>query len=54
MNSRLLYHGFGMKGQDVRKSDYKGGSVIVHIQTRNICCVVESAGVLKSSRKARW
>ena len=34
MNSSLLYHGFGVKGQDVLKSEYKGGSIIVHIQTK--------------------
>jgi transposase len=34
MDSSLLYHGFGVKGQDVLKSEYKGGSIIVHIQTK--------------------
>lgn len=34
MDSSLLYHGFGIKGQEVLKSEYVGGAIIVHIQTK--------------------
>jgi transposase len=34
MDSSLLYHGFGIKGQEVLKSEYKSGAIIVHIETK--------------------
>lgn len=34
MDSSLLYHGFGVKGQKVLKSEYIGGAIIVHIETK--------------------
>ncbi len=41
MDSSLLYqrearrkHGFGIKGQEILKSEYKGGSITVHIRTK--------------------
>jgi transposase len=34
MDSSLLYHGFGIKGQEILKSEYTGGKIIVHIQTK--------------------
>lgn len=34
MDSSLLYHGFGVRGQEVLKTEYKGGKIIVHIQTK--------------------
>ena len=34
MDSSLLYHGFGIKGQEILKSEYKGGAIIVHIHTK--------------------
>lgn len=35
MDTSLLYHGFGIKGQEVLKSEYQGGSIIVSIQTKD-------------------
>jgi transposase len=34
MDSSLLYHGFGIKCQEILKSEYTGGTIIVHIQTK--------------------
>ena len=40
MDKSLLYHGFGIKGQEILKSEYKGGKIIVYIQTKekNLKC----------------
>ena len=40
MDSSLLYHGFGIKGQEVLRSEYTEGAIIVHIQTKekNLRC----------------
>lgn len=35
MDSSLLYHGFGIKGQEILKSEYKKGNIIVHIRTKD-------------------
>lgn len=37
MDNSLLYHGFGIKGQEVLKSEYKGGAIYVHIRTKENC-----------------
>jgi hypothetical protein len=34
MDSSLLYHGYGIKAQEILKSEYKKGNIIVHIQQK--------------------
>jgi transposase len=34
MSTSLLYHGFGLTDQEHLKTEYKGSSVIFHIQTK--------------------
>ena len=40
MDSSFLYHGFGIKKQQVTKTEYRKGNVIFHIQTqeKHLCC----------------
>lgn len=56
MDNSLLYHGFGIKGQEVLKSEYKGGEIIVHIQTKekNLrCSHCKSKNVIKKGYTER-
>lgn len=56
MDSSLLYHGFGIKGQEILKSEYKGGRIIVHIQTKgkNLrCSNCKSKNVIKKGYTER-
>jgi len=34
MSTSLLYHGFGLIDQEYIKSEYKNGTIIFHIQTK--------------------
>jgi len=34
MSTSLLYHAFGLNNQEYLKTEYKGGTVIFHIQTK--------------------
>lgn len=50
MDTSLLYHGFGIKGQEVLRSEYTGGNIIVHIQTKEKflkCSECRSQNVIK-------
>lgn len=56
MDSSLLHHGFGIKGQEVLKSEYKEGAVIVHIQTKKRylrCSECRSTNVIKRGTTER-
>src|SRR3989304_8303905 len=56
MDSSLLYHGFGIKGQEILRSEYKGGSIIVHIQNKekNLrCSNCKSKNVIKKGYAER-
>ena len=56
MDSSLLYHGFGIKGQEILRSEYKGGNIIVHIQTKekNLrCSNCKSKSVIKKGYTER-
>lgn len=56
MDSSLLYHGFGIKGQEVLKSEYQGGKIVVHIQTKekNLrCSNCKSKNVIKKGYTER-
>ena len=56
MDSSLLYHGFGIRGQEIMKSEYKGGSIIVHIQTKEKdlrCSKCKSKNVIKKGYSER-
>ena len=56
MDSSLLYHGFGIKGQEIVKSEYKVGNIIVHIQTKEKdlrCSNCKSKNVIKKGYTER-
>lgn len=59
MSTSLLYHGFGLTNQEYIKSEYKKGTVIFHIQTKEDklqCSNCGSMNVIKKgfvSRKFR-
>jgi len=56
MDSSLLYHGFGIKSQEILKSEYKGGNIIVHIQTKERelrCSNCKSKKVIKKGYTER-
>ncbi len=40
MSTSLLYHGFGLIDQEYLKTEYRGGTVIFHIRTKEkrLCC----------------
>jgi hypothetical protein len=50
----LLYHAFGLKDQEYLKTEYEGGNVIIHVQTKeeHLCCAsCKSKDVV---RKGEW
>lgn len=56
MDSSLLYHGFGIKGQEILKSEYKGGAIYVHIRTKDHllrCSECGSKAVIKKGYTER-
>jgi transposase len=40
MSTSLLYHGFGLTDQEYLKTEFKKGTVIFHVQTKEdkLCC----------------
>ena len=56
MSTSLLYHGFGLMGQEYLKTDYKDGRVIFYIQTKEHqlhCSQCGSKRVIKRGTKQR-
>lgn len=50
MSTSLLYHAFGLNNQEYLKTEYKGGTVIFHIQTKEDklkCSNCHSSNVIK-------
>ena len=56
MSKSLLYHGFGIKGINYLKTEYKEGSIYFHIETasKELCCSeCGSKDVIKKGNKER-
>ena len=56
MSNSLLIHAFGLMTQEYLKTEYKGGSIIFHIQTREDklqCSNCDSFNVIKKGSVTR-
>jgi len=56
MSKSLLYHGFGLKGVNYIKTEYKEGSIYFHIETASkhlSCSACGSTEVNKKGNKER-
>ena len=56
MSKSLLYHGFGLKGVDYKKTEYREGSIYFHIETESkhlACSACGSKEVIKKGKKER-
>jgi transposase len=56
MSKSLLYHGFGLKGVEYRKTEYRDGSIYFHIETDSKhleCSSCKSKKVVKKGKKER-
>jgi len=55
-SNSLLYHGFGLEGVDYLKTEYKGGNIYFHIQTKDcnlVCSNCGSSQVIKKGKVER-